>query len=113
MSLIFFFGVFDKVPRLGMAAEYMEMHGVPGNLLPLVIITELGGGLMLLLGYRTRLAAFLLAGFSVMAAAIFHSDLGNIDQNIMLLKNLAISGGLVILFVHGAGRFSLDARAGR
>lgn len=89
---------------------YMEAMGVPGMLLPLVILVEIGAGLAVLLGWQTRWAALALAGFSVLAALIFHNNLGDQMQMILFMKNLAITGGLLLLAEHGAGAFSLDNR---
>jgi putative oxidoreductase len=86
---------------------YMASVGVPGELLPLVIALELGGGIALLLGFQTRLVAFLLAGFCVVAGFIFHSGADQMQQ-IMLMKNLAMAGGLLAFTMFGAGRLSLD-----
>jgi putative oxidoreductase len=86
---------------------YMASVGVPGELLPLVIALELGGGLALLLGFQTRLVAFLLAGFCIISAFIFHSGADQMQQ-IMFMKNLAMSGGLLAFTMFGAGRMSLD-----
>ena len=87
---------------------YMEAMGVPGMLLPLVILLELGGGLALMVGYKTRLMSWALAAFTVAAALIFHSQLSDQMQMIMFMKNFAIAGGLLILAEHGAGFYSLD-----
>lgn len=87
---------------------YMDAMGVPGMLLPLVILLELGGGLALILGYKTRPVAWALAAFSIVAAVIFHYNLSDQMQTIMLMKNFAIAGGLLILAEHGAGFYSLD-----
>ncbi|MCA0422722.1 MAG: DoxX family protein, partial [Proteobacteria bacterium] len=84
--------------------------GVPGALLPLVILTELGGGLAILLGWQTRLIAVLLAGFTVLTALMFHNDWSQQSQQINFLKNLSIAGGFLALFAAGAGRFSVDGR---
>lgn len=89
---------------------YMNAMGVPGALLPLVIITELGGGLLLLVGFQARLAAFALAGFSLVSAVIFHYQPADQMQMIMFMKNLAIAGGLLLITQYGAGAFSLDKR---
>ena len=85
---------------------------MPGSLLPLVILTELGGGLAIAFGLATRYAAFALAGFSIISGVIFHGNFGDQMQQIMFMKNLAIAGGLLILVVNGAGKFSLDRRLG-
>ena len=90
----------------------MESAGVPGALLPLVILVEVGGALALIVGWQTRIAAWALAGFTLLAGLLFHNDFGNQIQLIMFMKNLAITGGLLILAANGAGAFSLDARRG-
>jgi putative oxidoreductase len=89
---------------------YMAAMGVPGWMLPLVIALELGGGIALLLGFQTRLVAFLLAGFSIAAALIFHTGADQMQQ-IMLMKNFAMAGGLLAFTIFGAGRLSLDGEA--
>lgn len=89
---------------------YMASVGVSGELLPLVIALEIGGGLALLLGFQTRLTAFLLAGFCVVSGILFHSGADQMQQ-IMFMKNLAMAGGLLAFTVFGAGRLSLDREA--
>ncbi|HHO69531.1 MAG TPA: DoxX family membrane protein [Gammaproteobacteria bacterium] len=91
---------------------YMEAMGVPGALLPLVVVLELGGGLALLLGWQTRMAALLLAGFSVVSALIFHADFSDPMQSILFMKNLAMAGGLLFLVAGDTHAWSLDARGG-
>ena len=86
---------------------YMAAMGVPSAMLPLVIALELGGGIALLLGFQTRLVALLLAGFSIIAALIFHTGADQMQQ-IMLMKNFAMAGGLLAFTMFGAGRLSLD-----
>jgi len=89
---------------------YMAAMGVPGMLLPLVILLEVGGGLAILIGWQTRYASYALAGFTVIAAIIFHRNLAEQMQMILFMKNFAIAGGLLLLAEHGAGAFSLDNR---
>ena len=89
--------------------QYMASMGVSGALLPLVIFAELGGGLGVLFGALTRLAAAGLAAFCILSALFFHTDFANQMQSIMFMKNLAIAGGMLMLAVHGAGAWSLDA----
>lgn len=91
-------------------SAYMEAMGAPVVLLPLVIFLEIGGGLALILGFQTRWAALALAVFSIIAALIFHHNLGNQIQSIMFMKNLAMAGGLLLLYGHGAGACSVDAK---
>jgi putative oxidoreductase len=113
LALIFVASGFGKIPGYAGTQAYMEAMGVQGALLPLVIATELGGGVLLALGLWTRLSAVALAGFTLLAAVLFHRDFADQMQMIMFMKNLAISGGLFVVFAHGAGPWSVDARRGR
>jgi putative oxidoreductase len=90
--------------------DYMTSAGIPGILLPLVIILEFGGGLALIVGLFTRWAALALAIFSLLAAVFFHTNFADQMQSIMFMKNLAIAGGLLLLVRHGGGELSIDAR---
>ena len=74
------------------------------------IVIELGGGILLAIGYRARVVSLLLAVFTVVAALIFHRNFGDQNQMIHFLKNIAIAGGLLQIAAFGAGSFSLDAR---
>lgn len=85
---------------------------MPGILLPLVILTELGGGLLILVGWQTRIVAFLMAGFTLLAALLFHFKTGDRNQMIHFMKNIAIAGGFLSLVANGAGAWSVDGRKG-
>lgn len=89
---------------------YMQAYGVPGMLLPLVIAVELGGGILVAIGWQTRYAAWALAAFTLAAAAIFHNNFGDQVQAVMFMKNLAMAGGLMMLAAHGPGQWSVAAR---
>ncbi|HHJ34575.1 MAG TPA: DoxX family protein [Gammaproteobacteria bacterium] len=89
-------------------AGYMESMGVPGGLLPVVIVLEIIAGLMVITGFKVKWAAYALAGFSVVAGIIFHSNFADQIQMILFMKNISIAGGLLLLSVHGAGVLSLD-----
>ncbi|MGH8481933.1 MAG: DoxX family protein [Nevskiaceae bacterium] len=108
IAAIFVLSGFGKIGGYAGTQAYMESQGVPGALLPLVIVTELGGGLLVVLGLWTRLAALALAGFSVLAALLFHANFGDQMQMILFLKNFAMAGGFLFLVAHGAGALSLD-----
>ena len=110
LSHIFILAGFSKITGYAGTQGYMESVGVPGMLLPLVILLELGGGLAILVGLKTKLVSYALAGFSIIAAIIFHSNLADQIQMIMFMKNFAIAGGLLLLAEHGAGRYSFDNR---
>lgn len=110
LAHIFVLAGMNKIMGYAGSQGYMEMMGVPGMLLPLVIILELGGGLALIAGWQARLVAYALAGFCVISALIFHHNLADQVQMIMFMKNLAIAGGLLLIAEHGAGAYSLDNR---
>jgi putative oxidoreductase len=88
----------------------MASAGVPGALLPLVIATELGGALAIIVGWRTRTVAFLLAGFSLLTALTFHRNFADQQQLINFLKNVSIAGGFLLLLANGPGPLSIDQR---
>ena len=100
----------NKINNYINTAGWMDAMGVPGNLLPLVIALEVLGGAAIMVGWQTRIAAFLFAGFSVVSAAIFHADFSDQNQMIHFMKNVSIAGASLFLIVNGAGTYSLDSR---
>lgn len=113
LSLMFIASGAGKLAGYAATQQYMESMGVPGAVLPLVVLAELGGGLALLSGTLTRLAAIGLAVFSLAAGALFHADFGDQNQMIHFMKNLTIAGGMLVLAAAGPGRFSIDALIAR
>lgn len=107
MAYIFIVAGYGKIAGYAGTQGYMEAMGVPGFLLPLVILLELGGGIALLIGLQTRLVAAALAGFCVISGVLFHGDPDQIQQ-ILLMKNLAMAGGLLVFVRTGAGRLAVD-----
>ena len=107
---IFLLAGVSKMGAYEATAGYMDAMGVPGTLLPLVILLEVVGGLAIIAGWKTRYTSIVLAVFTVVAAAIFHSNFSDQMQMIMFMKNIAITGGLMLLAVHGAGAYSVDNR---
>jgi putative oxidoreductase len=110
ISLIFLLAGLQKIGGYEATQGYMAAMGVPAGLLPLVIALEVGGAVAIILGWRTRIVAFLLAGFSIVSALIFHRALGDQMQFILFMKNLAMAGGFLFLVARGAGEWSLDGR---
>lgn len=110
LAQIFLLSGIFKISGYAGTQGYMEAMGVPGMLLPLVIALEIGGGLALIAGWQTKWISLALAGFTLVAAVIFHNNLADQMQMIMFMKNIAITGGLMLLAVHGAGGYSLDSR---
>ena len=111
-SLFLLSGV-SKLGAYGATAAYMSSAGVPSALLPAVIAVELLGSLAVIVGWKTRVAAALLAGFSLLAAFLFHNNFADQIQMIMFLKNDSIAGGFLLLVAKGAGPVSLDRRSER
>ncbi len=110
IAAIFVLAGLNKISGYQGTAGYMESMGVPAMLLPVVIALEVGGGLAIILGWRTRLFAFLLAGFSLLSALVFHLNFSDQMQFIMFWKNVAIAGGFLFLVVNGPGALALDNR---
>ena len=110
LALIFILAGFGKIQDPAGTMGYMQSAGLPGILLWPTIALELLGGLALAVGYKTRYVAFALAGFSVLAAAMFHNNFGDQMQMIMFLKNIAIAGGLLLLAVSGLTAYSVDSK---
>jgi len=113
LSVLFLLSGLSKIGAYAATAAYMTSVGVPSALLPVVIATEVLGAFAVILGWHTRIAAFLLAGYSLLAALIFHANFADQIQMIMFLKNVSIAGGLLLLVGNGAGPLSLDRRRSR
>jgi putative oxidoreductase len=112
LAVLFLIAGLGKINAYANTMAYMHSQGVPGALLPLVILTEVGGAALIIAGLWTRWVAVLLAGFTLLAAIVFHTNLSDQLQQIMFLKNLSIAGGFLLLAAHGAGAWSMDARRG-
>jgi putative oxidoreductase len=113
LAAIFLLSGLGKIGTYAGTAAYMSSVGVPVALLPVVIATEVLGAIAIIIGWKTRLVAFLLAGFTLVTGVIFHSNFADQVQMIMFLKNAAIAGGFLLLVANGAGALSLDRRRGK
>ncbi len=108
LSAIFLLAGISKISGYSATQGYMDAMGVPGNLLPIVIVLEVVGAIAIIIGYKTRIASFLLAGFTVLAACFFHNNFADQMQAILFMKNISIAGGLLLLVANGAGTVSLE-----
>ena len=88
----------------------MAAMGVPAEMLPIVIVFEMGAAIAVIIGFKTRVVAFMLAGFTLLTAVLFHNPLGDQVQFIMFMKNIAIVGGFLFLVANGPGALALDNR---
>ena len=110
ISLIFLVAGIGKILNYEGTIGYMESFGVPGSLLIPAIIIEILFPLLVIVGYKTKFSAIILALFAILLAVIFHTDFSNQMQLMSFLKNFAIAGGFLIIFVRGAGKYSIDQR---
>lgn len=113
LASLFLLSGLTKLSAYGATAGYMTAMGVSPALLPLVIAAEVLGSLAVIVGWNTRIAAFLLAGFTLLAGVIFHNNFGDQIQMIMFLKDVSIAGAFLMLVANGAGPLSLDHRRAR
>ena len=120
LALMFVLAGYGKITGYDGTAGYMVSAGLPmvGVLLPLTILVELGGGIALIVGWKTRWAALLLAAFTVLATLLFHNFWAMSGDEVMtntlfFYKNVAVIGGLLTVFAFGPRRFSIDSRVTR
>ncbi|MFA6122580.1 MAG: DoxX family protein [Sphingomonas sp.] len=112
IAAIFVLSGLSKLAAPAATIGYIQSVGLPVPQMgfAIALIVELLGGVALILGYRTRLVASVLAVFSIATALTFHSALGDQNQFIHFFKNIAIAGGLLNVVALGGGAWSLDAR---
>ena len=110
LAVIFLLSGLGKLADPAGTAAYVASAGLPAPVLAAwgAAILETVGGIALIAGFRTRIVALALAGFSVIAAVFFHAQFADQNQMIHFLKNLAIAGGLLQLAAFGPGRFALS-----
>ena len=112
LATIFIWSGIGKILDPAASLGYISSTGLPFAEvgLGIAILVEIIGGIALIIGYRTRLVAAVLALFSIATALLFHSALGDQNQFIHFMKNLAMAGGLLQVAAFGAGRLGLDVR---
>lgn len=115
MAQLFIISGWQKLTGFSGTEAYFAQMGIPlaGVVTPLVILIELGGGLALLFGYKTRWVAAIVAAFTIGAALIAHTNFADQGQAINFMKNLSITGGLLWFARYGAGPASVDAMLGK
>ena len=110
ISALFLLNGIFKINNYDGTIGWMESFGMPGILLIPAIILEIVGPVLVIIGYKTKLAAGLLSLFCIATAVIFHNDFADQIQFTSFLKNIALAGGFLILFVNGAKDFSVDKK---
>ena len=108
LSVLFLIEGMNKIFNYESTIEYMENFNVPEYLAIPAIIVEILFPLLLIVGYQTKISALVLAMFTLATALIFHTDFTNQMQLTSFLKNFAIAGGFLIIFIRGAGKYSID-----
>ena len=108
LSALFLIEGIGKISMQEDVMMYMENYGIPGILFIPAVILEILFPLLLIVGYKTKLAAFVMALFTFTVAIIFHTDFSEGMQMIFFLKDIAIAGGFMIIIVYGPGKISLD-----
>ncbi len=109
LAALFLYDGWIVVNNYGATAEYLAQFGVPTLLLVPALILQVGGGLLVAVGWNTRLAALALSLFCISTALIFHNQFGDSNEEIHFWKDLAIAGGFLVLAARGAGTFSLNS----
>ena len=108
LSAIFLINGIGKIFNYEGTIQYMEDFDVPGYLIIPAITVEILFPILLIIGYYTKFSALVLSLFTLALAIIFHTDFSNQMQLMSFLKNIAIAGGFLIIFVYGPGKYSLD-----
>ncbi len=108
LSALFLIEGVSKISMEEDVKMYMEDYGVPEILFVPALIVEILFPLLLIIGYKTQLAASIMALFTFTVAIIFHTDFSEGVQIIYFLKDLAIAGGFMIIVAYGPSKISLD-----
>ena len=108
LSAIFLINGIGKIFNYEGTIQYMENFDVPGYLIIPAITVEILFPILLIVGYYTKFSALVLSLFTLVLAVIFHTDFSNQMQLMSFLKNIAIAGGFLIIFVYGPGKYSID-----
>jgi putative oxidoreductase len=110
ISSIFLLSGYNKIFNYSGTVSWMEGFGIPGFLLAPAIILEIILPILIIVGYKTQLAAALLAIFSITTAVIFHLDFGDQMQTIQLLKNFGLAGGFLFIAVNGPKEWAVETK---
>jgi putative oxidoreductase len=114
LAVIFLLSGFGKLTAIAGTAGYFGSLGLPLPTVTAIVVglIELLGGLAILVGFQTRTVAWVLAVFTIATGLVAHMNWADQMQMINFLKNLAITGGFIVLASSGAGAYSIDAKRG-
>ena len=108
ISVLFLISAYNKIFNIESSMNWMSGYGVPGILIYPTILLEILLPVMIIIGYKVRIAAGLLSIFCLLTAFIFHFDFADQIQFILFLKNIGLAGGFLFLVVNGTKEWSLD-----
>ena len=108
MSALFLINGYNKIIYFEGTVDWMSMYGLPAFFIYPAIILEIFAPILIIFGYKTKLAAFFLSGFCLLTAIIFLSDFSSQSELNGFFKNVGLAGGFLLLTIHGPKRFSLD-----
>ena len=110
ISILFLLNGIFKINNYEGTIAWMESFGLPGFLIIPAILLEIAGPILIVIGYKTKIAAAALSLFCLTTALIFHNDFSNQMELISFLKNIALAGGFLFLVVNGAKGYCLDKK---
>ena len=108
ISVLFLISAYNKIFNIEGSMNWMSGYGVPGILIYPTILIEILLPVMIIIGYKVRIAASLLSIFCLLTAFIFHFDFADQIQFILFLKNVGLAGGFLFIVVNGTKEWSLD-----
>lgn len=108
LGILFLMAGVGKLGDVQGFAGYLQSGGLPAFLAWPSILFEIAVGVFLIVGWQVRYTALAGAAFCIVAGALYHNNFADQMQMVMFLKNLAIAGGFLALFSHGAGKLALD-----
>lgn len=114
LALMFIYAGFGKLTAISATAGWFGSIGLPVPTVTVVLVglLEFFGGLAILVGFKTRIAALAIAAFTIGATLVAHTNLADQVQQLLFMKNLSVTGGLLVLAAFGAGSLSIDAKRG-
>ena len=110
ISTIFLFSAFNKIENYEETIEWMTSYNLPSYFLAPTIVLEIIAPILIIIGYKTKIAAAALSIFCIVTAIVFYNNFDDQMQLIAFLKNIALSGGFLFLVINGAKGFCLDKK---
>ncbi len=108
ISALFLISAYNKIFNIDGSMSWMEGFGIPGFFLYPAIALEIVLPLFIIIGFKTKISAALLAAFCILTAFIFHLDFADQTQTIAFLKNLGLAGGFLFIVANGTKDWAID-----